>query len=172
MYPPSFRVGSSNALPSSARSPNDRALCDEPTYALDSKTGIRAIDALLGVNRELGTTTVIIAYNATVLRPLSAVEFSAIVTRKFRAGCGLRDRKGEGVSSRHRCRTRPCQRRYSVREAVKGAGLTKAWTLQSGPETADFKNSLGPAANYVLWYALWSPAIPYNTPCSAMSTVT
>ncbi|GAA0001913.1 ABC transporter ATP-binding protein [Bradyrhizobium diazoefficiens] len=31
-------------------------LCDEPTGALDSKTGIRVIEALLGVNRQLGTT--------------------------------------------------------------------------------------------------------------------
>jgi branched-chain amino acid transport system substrate-binding protein len=38
----------------------------------------------------------------------------------------------------------------------------KAWTLQPGPETADFKNSLGSAANYVFWYALWSPAVPYK----------
>lgn len=32
-------------------------LCDEPTGALDSKTGIKVIKALLGVNRQLGTTT-------------------------------------------------------------------------------------------------------------------
>jgi branched-chain amino acid transport system substrate-binding protein len=38
----------------------------------------------------------------------------------------------------------------------------KAWTLQPGPETADFKNSLGSAANHVFWYALWSPAVPYK----------
>lgn len=38
----------------------------------------------------------------------------------------------------------------------------KAWTLQPGPETSDFKNSLGSAANYVFWYALWSPAVPYK----------
>lgn len=41
-------------------------LCDEPTGALDSKTGIRVIDALLQVNRELGTTTLIITHNATI----------------------------------------------------------------------------------------------------------
>jgi branched-chain amino acid transport system substrate-binding protein len=40
----------------------------------------------------------------------------------------------------------------------------KAWTLQPGPETPDFKNSLGSAANYVFWYALWSPAVPYKDP--------
>jgi putative ABC transport system ATP-binding protein len=41
-------------------------LCDEPTGALDSKTGIRVIEALLGVNAELGTTTLIITHNAGI----------------------------------------------------------------------------------------------------------
>jgi putative ABC transport system ATP-binding protein len=41
-------------------------LCDEPTGALDSKTGIRVIEALLGVNSRLGTTTVIITHNASI----------------------------------------------------------------------------------------------------------
>jgi putative ABC transport system ATP-binding protein len=31
-------------------------LCDEPTGALDSKTGIRVIEALLSINAQLGTT--------------------------------------------------------------------------------------------------------------------
>jgi len=41
-------------------------LCDEPTGALDSKTGIRVIEALLGVNRQIGTTTLIITHNASI----------------------------------------------------------------------------------------------------------
>ncbi len=41
-------------------------LCDEPTGALDSKTGIRVIEALLAVNAELGTTTLIITHNASI----------------------------------------------------------------------------------------------------------
>lgn len=41
-------------------------LCDEPTGALDSRTGIRVIDALLGVNQQLGTTTMIITHNASI----------------------------------------------------------------------------------------------------------
>jgi len=41
-------------------------LCDEPTGALDSKTGIRVIDALLGINSQLGTTTLIITHNASI----------------------------------------------------------------------------------------------------------
>jgi putative ABC transport system ATP-binding protein len=41
-------------------------LCDEPTGALDSKTGIRVIEALLGINTQLGTTTLIITHNASI----------------------------------------------------------------------------------------------------------
>jgi putative ABC transport system ATP-binding protein len=39
-------------------------LCDEPTGALDSKTGIIVLEALDRVNRDLGTTTVVITHNA------------------------------------------------------------------------------------------------------------
>jgi putative ABC transport system ATP-binding protein len=39
-------------------------LCDEPTGALDVKTGIVVLDAIERVNRELGTLTVIITHNA------------------------------------------------------------------------------------------------------------
>ena len=39
-------------------------LCDEPTGALDSKTGIVVLEAIERVNRELGTTTAIITHNA------------------------------------------------------------------------------------------------------------
>jgi branched-chain amino acid transport system substrate-binding protein len=49
-----------------------------------------------------------------------------------------------------------------VKQSKELGFLPKAWTLQPGPETADFKNSLGSAANYVFWYALWSPAVPYK----------
>jgi len=41
-------------------------LCDEPTGALDSKTGILVIEALLTVNAQLGTTTLIITHNASI----------------------------------------------------------------------------------------------------------
>jgi putative ABC transport system ATP-binding protein len=41
-------------------------LCDEPTGALDSKTGIRVIEALLAINTQLGTTTLIITHNASI----------------------------------------------------------------------------------------------------------
>jgi putative ABC transport system ATP-binding protein len=41
-------------------------LCDEPTGALDSATGIIVLDALARINRELGTTTVVITHNAVI----------------------------------------------------------------------------------------------------------
>jgi putative ABC transport system ATP-binding protein len=41
-------------------------LCDEPTGALDSKTGIRVIESLLSINAQLGTTTIIITHNASI----------------------------------------------------------------------------------------------------------
>src|SRR5262245_9405052 len=41
-------------------------LCDEPTGALDVKTGIVVLEAVERVNRELGTLTVIITHNAVM----------------------------------------------------------------------------------------------------------
>ena len=41
-------------------------LCDEPTGALDSKTGILVLEALMQTNEELGTTTAIITHNAPI----------------------------------------------------------------------------------------------------------
>lgn len=41
-------------------------LCDEPTGALDSKTGILVLDAIDQVNRELGTTTAVITHNTVI----------------------------------------------------------------------------------------------------------
>jgi putative ABC transport system ATP-binding protein len=41
-------------------------LCDEPTGALDSATGVVVLEALERVNRELGTPTVIITHNADI----------------------------------------------------------------------------------------------------------
>ena len=43
-------------------------LCDEPTGAHDSKTGIRVLEALAKVNEELSTTVVIITHNAAIRR--------------------------------------------------------------------------------------------------------
>lgn len=44
----------------------DVLLCDEPTGALDSTTGIVVLEALERVNRELGTTTAVITHNAGI----------------------------------------------------------------------------------------------------------
>ncbi|MEJ2183471.1 MAG: ABC transporter ATP-binding protein [Nitrospirota bacterium] len=41
-------------------------LCDEPTGALDSKTGVVVLEALERANRELGTTTAVITHNADI----------------------------------------------------------------------------------------------------------
>ena len=44
----------------------DVLLCDEPTGALDVKTGVLVLDALVRVNRELGTATAVITHNAVI----------------------------------------------------------------------------------------------------------
>lgn len=41
-------------------------LCDEPTGALDSQTGIQVLEALTDVNEALGTTTVLITHNVSI----------------------------------------------------------------------------------------------------------
>jgi putative ABC transport system ATP-binding protein len=41
-------------------------LCDEPTGALDFRTGVRVLDVIRRVNRELGTSTAVITHNAPV----------------------------------------------------------------------------------------------------------
>ena len=41
-------------------------LCDEPTGALDSQTGVVVLEALERVNRELGTATAIITHNVDI----------------------------------------------------------------------------------------------------------
>jgi len=41
-------------------------LCDEPTGALDFRTGILVLDVLDLVNKELGTTTAVITHNASI----------------------------------------------------------------------------------------------------------
>jgi putative ABC transport system ATP-binding protein len=41
-------------------------LCDEPTGALDSATGVRVLETLADVNHQLGTTTMLITHNAGI----------------------------------------------------------------------------------------------------------
>ncbi len=44
----------------------DVLLCDEPTGALDSTTGVRVLEALTRVNEETSATTLVITHNAAV----------------------------------------------------------------------------------------------------------
>lgn len=43
-------------------------LCDEPTGALDSATGIQVLEALRDINERFGTTTIVITHNAEIQR--------------------------------------------------------------------------------------------------------
>jgi len=43
-------------------------LCDEPTGALDFRTGVQVLEVIDRINRELGTTTAVITHNAPVAR--------------------------------------------------------------------------------------------------------
>lgn len=44
----------------------DILLCDEPTGALDSKTGVQVLEALERINQEFGTTTAVITHAAEI----------------------------------------------------------------------------------------------------------
>lgn len=44
----------------------DMLFCDEPTGALDLKTGILVLDAIQKVNRSIGTTTIVITHNVAI----------------------------------------------------------------------------------------------------------
>lgn len=44
----------------------DILLCDEPTGALDVQTGILVLQAIERINRELGTSTIVITHNAVI----------------------------------------------------------------------------------------------------------
>jgi putative ABC transport system ATP-binding protein len=50
-------------------------LCDEPTGALDVQTGVMVLDVIARVNRELGTTTVVITHNAAIAAMADRVVF-------------------------------------------------------------------------------------------------
>jgi len=68
----------------------DVLLCDEPTGALDSQTGIKVLEALQRVNSELGTTTAVITHNAGIAQmadrviSLSDGQITNIYTNKTR----------------------------------------------------------------------------------------
>ena len=61
-------AASSSAWRSRARSPSgpDVLLCDEPTGALDYATGKVVLEVIARINRELGTTAVVITHNAAI----------------------------------------------------------------------------------------------------------
>ncbi|PWJ20613.1 ABC transporter ATP-binding protein [Jannaschia seohaensis] len=52
-------------------------LCDEPTGALDSTTGVTVLDALIEVNRNLGTATALITHNVEIRRIADRVVYMA-----------------------------------------------------------------------------------------------
>jgi putative ABC transport system ATP-binding protein len=58
-------------------------LCDEPTGALDSTTGILVLEAIERVNRELGTATAVITHNAGIGQMADRVVYlgDGLVTR-------------------------------------------------------------------------------------------
>jgi putative ABC transport system ATP-binding protein len=41
-------------------------LCDEPTGSLDSESGVRVLEALVEVTRDVGATTMIVSHNAGI----------------------------------------------------------------------------------------------------------
>jgi putative ABC transport system ATP-binding protein len=51
----------------------DVLLCDEPTGALDFRTGILVLETLERVNRELGTTTAVITHNVPIAQMANTV---------------------------------------------------------------------------------------------------
>ncbi|RDL47415.1 putative ABC transporter ATP-binding protein YknY [Ensifer sp. M14] len=55
----------------------DLLLCDEPTGALDSKTGILVLEAILKINREFQTTTALITHNAVIAEIANRVLYFA-----------------------------------------------------------------------------------------------
>lgn len=50
-------------------------LCDEPTGALDSATGVQVLEVLRDINDQFGTTTVVITHNAEIQRMAHRVIF-------------------------------------------------------------------------------------------------
>jgi putative ABC transport system ATP-binding protein len=41
-------------------------LCDEPTGSLDSESGVRVLEAIAEVTRDVGATTMIVSHNADI----------------------------------------------------------------------------------------------------------
>ncbi len=66
-------------------------MCDEPTGALDSRTGIKVLDVIQQVNAGIGTTTVVITHNEVIgkmahrIVRISDGRISGIITNEHRA---------------------------------------------------------------------------------------
>ena len=106
-------------------------LCDEPTGALDSKTGIRVIEALLNANSQLGTTTLIITHNASIQEVADRVMFFADgQISRVRRNEARQPRRAElvtHVGPRHQIASRP--------EAAVGTGAAIALVIAGGVAT-------------------------------------
>jgi len=57
----------------------DVLLCDEPTGALDSMTGIKVLEALTRVSSETGATTLVITHNAAIREIAGPEVFRAVL---------------------------------------------------------------------------------------------
>ena len=72
----------------------DVLLCDEPTGALDYRTGILVLDVLARINREIGTTTAVITHNVAIGRMADRIihmqsgEISSIEQNMVKAEAG------------------------------------------------------------------------------------
>lgn len=77
--PRSSPAASNSAWPSPAQSPSvpDVLLRDEPTGALDYATGKIVLEAIASINRDLGTTTVVITHNAPMAQMADRVSHLA-----------------------------------------------------------------------------------------------
>jgi putative ABC transport system ATP-binding protein len=73
----------------------DILLCDEPTGALDHATGKLVLGAIELINRELGTTTVVITHNA----PIAAIGDRVITMADGRIAKEERNRIKASVGS-------------------------------------------------------------------------
>lgn len=73
----------------------DILLCDEPTGALDSKTGQLVLDAIDQTNRTMGTTTALITHNAVIAdmadRVITFGDGRIIDERKNATRCPVKD---------------------------------------------------------------------------------
>jgi putative ABC transport system ATP-binding protein len=73
----------------------DVLLCDEPTGALDVATGIRVLEVIARVNRELGTTTALITHNAVI----AAMADRVVTLSDGRIGSVRRNRERASAAS-------------------------------------------------------------------------